>query len=130
MKDDRCIICGEKKNGLSVREDYMIQAIRWFKKNVTKNERGYALVVCKSCYPKYAKARKKFENRQLLYLILGVVFAAVLVYASVDKPLAILYGMLVILFMFLLSLLTYMPELEVPIAAGGAKGPAEQEKAS
>ncbi|EQD59708.1 hypothetical protein B1B_08080, partial [mine drainage metagenome] len=44
-----------EKTGHRRQRDYVIGAIRWFKKNVTKNEKGHALVVCKACYPAYKK---------------------------------------------------------------------------
>lgn len=113
-KESRCIICGEQKTGLEVSQDAVIEAIRWFKKNVTKNEKGYALVVCKQCYPKYASERKRFQRRQTLYLALGIIFALVLVIASRGALLSVFYAILVVVFMYALSLMTYVPALNVP----------------
>lgn len=116
-RNNRCIMCGEMKSGLPVKDDYVIQTVRWFKKTVTKNEKGYALVVCKECYPSYAKQRQKFEQRQILYVVLGVIFAVVLFVASTNKLIALVYGFTVLVFIYLLSLLTYIPALEIPRSA-------------
>ncbi len=114
MKETRCVICGARKNGLEVRQDFVIETIRWFKRNITRNEKGYRLVVCKECYPKYAKERSKFERRQIFYLIIGVLFTIVIVIGAGNKALALLYGFVVLVFVYLLSLLTYIPAVNTP----------------
>jgi hypothetical protein len=111
--ETRCMMCGNRREGLDVRPDFVIDAIRWFKRNVTRNEKGY-LVVCKECYPQYAKSRKKFENRQILYMALGIIFAALIFITSVNKALAVLYAIAILVFVYLLSLLTYIPALDMP----------------
>ena len=35
MKESKCIICGEGKNGLEVRNDHIIEAVRWFKRKLS-----------------------------------------------------------------------------------------------
>jgi hypothetical protein len=120
--EKRCIMCGLQKNGLDVSQDMVIEAIRWFKKNVTKNEKGYALVVCKECYPRYVKDRKKFERRQVMYMALGIVFALVLILASAGSILSVFYSILVFVFMYSLSLLTYIPSLNVPVSKSIVSG--------
>lgn len=115
MKESRCIICGENKNGLEVREDGTIRMIRWFKRNVTKNEKGYRLVVCRECFLKYKKRRDSFIRKRVVYLIIGILFTIVLVGLSGQRaPYAVLYGIGIILFMYLLSQLSYMPALAMP----------------
>ncbi|MCL5430054.1 MAG: hypothetical protein M1504_01085 [Candidatus Marsarchaeota archaeon] len=113
-KQDRCIMCGELRHGLKVKEDFVIIAVRWIKRNITKNEKGYSLVVCKECYVNYDKAKRTFIKRQILYVAIGVIFAALITIGSTDKFLAVLYSILVILFMYMLSLLTYVPSVEMP----------------
>jgi hypothetical protein len=115
--ESRCIICGERKEGLEVRSDSIIGAMRWFKRNVTKNEKGYRLVVCKGCYLDYAKQRRKFERRQALYITIGVIFALVLVFVSINKITGVLYAIAVVVFMYILSILTYTPQLNMPKAS-------------
>lgn len=122
MAEDRCIICGEKKRGIRVREDWMINLIRWFKRNVTRSEKGYGLVVCKEDYQRYYKMRKRFESRRALYLALGIVFTLLMLFVSQNRLTAIVYGVIVILFFYLLAHLNYMPALEMP------KGGAAREK--
>jgi len=114
MAEERCIICGERRSGLSVNEDNTIRFIRWFKRNITKNEKGYRLVVCKDDYQKYYKARKKFESRRALYLALGVVFTVLMLFVSQNKVWALVYGAIIIVFFYLLTYLTYMPSLKMP----------------
>lgn len=113
-KENRCVICGQERPGLKVKGDRVIGAVRWVKRNITKNEQGYALVICKDDYTKYAKARSSFVKKQIAYTALGVIFAALLVIGSGDKGLAVIFGVIVIVFMYALSLLTYMPAVEIP----------------
>lgn len=122
-EETRCIICGNERNGIEIRSDSVITAIRWLKKNITKNEKGYKLVVCKECYPKYAKERKKFKNRQAFYVGLGIVFDIVLLYGARNSGyigIVILYCIAILVFVYLLSLLTYIPELNIPVEAKAA----------
>lgn len=112
MKESRCIICGEKKDGLEVKDDYVIEVIRWLKKNITKDEKGARLVVCKEDFPKYKKARDSYKKKQMAYTILGLLFALTLVGIAGSRILlAILLGLGVIAFMYLLAQLSYMPDL-------------------
>ncbi len=115
---DRCIICGQNKPGLEVKEDYFIRWLRWLKKiGIIRTKTSYNPVVCKEDYPKYSKARRGFERRQMAYVILGVLFAALLLIAGSDKLLALLYGLILVIFMYLLSMLSYVPEVKVPESA-------------
>jgi len=116
MQESRCIICGLEKDGIEVQDDYIIEAIRWFKRNVTKSEKNYRLVVCKECYPKYKKARDSYTRKQITYIAIGVIFAAVLIAVSSGRLLsAIFYGIIIIIFMYLLAQLSYMPALKIPV---------------
>ncbi|MDE1824809.1 MAG: hypothetical protein KGH61_02205 [Candidatus Micrarchaeota archaeon] len=113
MARSYCIICGDEKNGLPVQNDMVLDAIRWFKQNVTKNEKGNRLIVCKECFPRYADRRKKFENRQATYLAIGIIFAALgLIFSFSLTTLAV--AILLIVFLYLLSLLNYVPKVALP----------------
>ena len=112
--------CGERKDGLEIRNDYVIEAMRWVKRNITKNERGYRIVVCKEDYPRYASARKKFEGRQKIYLALGIIFAITVLLAG-RNPTAVFYAIAVLAFIYLFSLLTYVPALNIPGEKGAKK---------
>ena len=116
MAESRCIICGERRNGLEVNKDHIIDAIRWFKRNVTKNERNYRLTVCKDCYPKYKKSRDSYLWKEAAYTAIGLIFAAVLVIASSDRLASTAYGAAIVLMMYLLSQLSYMPGVRTPAA--------------
>ncbi|MDE1873662.1 MAG: hypothetical protein KGI04_00895 [Candidatus Micrarchaeota archaeon] len=107
-----CIICGKEKRGIDVADDLVLDSIRWFKQNVTHNERGNRLVVCRECYPKYAASRKKFESRQRLYLGLGIVFA--LLNVTLSRTLASVGISLLILLLFIcFSLMSYSPRINI-----------------
>ncbi|MCL4383230.1 MAG: hypothetical protein M1168_00355 [Candidatus Marsarchaeota archaeon] len=111
-KQTRCIICGEEKQGIEVENDWIIDSIRWFKRNITKNEKNYKLIVCQNCYPKYQKQYNSFKNKRIFYLVLGVIFTALLFIASSFNIFSLLSGFILILFLYLLSLLSYMPKLK------------------
>lgn len=111
-----CIVCGNERVGLPVRNDHVIHAIRWIKTNITKNEKNNVLVVCKECYPKYKKERSRFVSRMAIYVGLGIVFLIVgLVIASVGT---LLFTLPVLALLYLLSLLNYMPDLDVQAIRG------------
>ena len=120
--ESRCIICGEEKNGLEVEEDFVIRAIRYFKKNVTRNAKNYHLVVCKEDYMKFSKARDSYVKKQILYVVLGAVFAALLILYTWPNLGAIIYGLAIVILMYAISLLTYIPAVRLP---KGAKQPAK-----
>lgn len=91
----------------------MINSIRWFKRNVTRNEKNNRLVVCRECYPKYAAARRKFESRERLYLALGVVFAALNMIVARSSLASLLVSAAVILLMLALAFLSYVPRISI-----------------
>ncbi|MEM0154585.1 MAG: hypothetical protein QW814_01995 [Methanothrix sp.] len=121
-KETRCIICGKELNGLEVKDDYVIKSMRWFKRNVTHNEKNYRLVVCKDCYVKYKKARDSYNSKTISYLAIGVIFAALLIITGRSLG-AVVAGIAIIILMYALSLLSYMPGLkqqakDIPKGAG------------
>lgn len=113
MKKTACIICGKEKKGLAVNEDFVLETIRWFKTNVSKNVKGYSLVVCNECTNNYRKLRKKYTRRRALYVAIGVLFTIVLTVASNGRTIfAPLYGIGLTIILYLMSLLSYMPALK------------------
>ena len=115
-KKPRCIICNEQKDGLRVAPDYFIETVRWINSHTIKYKNPYRPVVCRQCFTKYRKLRKSFERKRIYYLVIGVLFAGVLAVASKGNPYSFLAGLGVIAFMYLLSLINYMPALEIPSA--------------
>ncbi|MGC8537392.1 MAG: hypothetical protein ACP5MZ_00180 [Candidatus Micrarchaeia archaeon] len=109
----RCIICGEAKEGLPVKEDYIIASIRWVNRHIFHKYRNYRLVVCKDCYLKYSKQRDKYVRKQITYVIIGVLFTLALFFSSRGNPISLLYGLAVIVFMYALSLTSYVPALNI-----------------
>jgi hypothetical protein len=106
-----CIICGKNKKGIPVKDDYVIKSLRWLKK-VTNRYKGGKLVVCKECYPKYKGYRKKYTSRRMTYVAIGIIFAILIIILS-RSVFSVISGILIILFLYLLSLLTYMPDLDI-----------------
>jgi hypothetical protein len=122
-KKAACMVCGKEKKGTDVQEDHVIAAMRWFKENVTHNAKGYRIVVCSDCMPEYRKLRAKFTRRRVLYVGLGVVFTVTIAAVSGGRYLGVLaYGVGITLFLYLLSLVSYVPALKVDSPkAGGPK---------
>lgn len=116
-----CIICGERKDGLEIEEDYVLEAIRWFKRNVTHDERGNRLVVCKKCYPDYKKRRDRYVNRQRIYVAMGVIFVILVLIVSQD-PFTLIAAFIMLLLFYALSLANYMPDLKVKVKKKGLFG--------
>ena len=120
----RCIICGKQRDGLEVKTDWVITSMRWFKRNVTKDEQGNRLVVCKGCYPIYKKNRDKYTSRQTLYLVLGALFIILgLLISSYDILRflsAIGLSVIILAVLYLISLLNYTPALAMPQGKKGA----------
>ncbi len=107
------MICGKEKSGTAVDEDHVIKAMRWFKENVTRNAKGYRIVVCSECMPQYRKLRSKFVRRRAMYVGLGIVFTVALAAISGGRYLGIVaYGVVITLFLYCLSLISYVPELK------------------
>ena len=111
MVEKRCIVCGIKRDGLPVREDNVIMAIRWFKRNVTKNEKGYNLVVCRDCYKKYEKSKHTYDRRRILYTSLGVIVAVLWIIVGGIRIDTVITAIVFIGIMYLLSLISYTPSL-------------------
>jgi len=114
MRKNVCIICSEEKNGLEVKDDWVMDTLRWIKRRFTKNVRNYRLVVCKECFLNYKKKRERYERNQLLYIILGVLFMVTLGITTRGNLGAIGFGFVIIFFLFLLAQLSYMPEVDMP----------------
>ncbi len=112
-KPSYCIMCGKRRDGLPVANDHIIDAIRLFKRNVTKNEKGSRLVVCRACYAKYRKRRDKYTSRQIMYVALGVIFMILSLFMAPSIS-TFLIAAVVLLIMYLMSLLNYTPALEIP----------------
>ena len=110
MAKTYCMICGKEKGGIAVEEDYVLGAIRWFKSNVTRNEKGNRLVVCRDCYAQYKKERKRHESRQVVYAVLGVLFFVVSV-AMFPRATTVAVSIGVCALLYLFSLMSYVPRV-------------------
>lgn len=122
-----CIMCGAERPGIPVKGDMVLDAIRWFKRNVTRNAKDNLLVVCKDDWPRYNKARKRFMTRRAIYVALGVLFV-ILVNAVAFTLSTFALTLLVLAFFYLLSLFNYIPALdlgkrEAKAPAGAARPP-------
>ncbi len=121
MAGNICIMCEKDKAGLKIKDDSTLRTLKWIKYDLLKRPRRHSSpVVCRECYSAYSKKRKSFERKQVIYTIIGVIFAIALVVATGGrKPGAYAFGVLVVLFMLGLAHLNYMPELELPAAPHG-----------
>jgi len=107
-----CIICGKQTSGIPVRNDHVLDAMRMFKRNVTKNEQGNRLVVCKADYPAYKKKRDKYTSRQALYIAVGILFMIFGLLVSISLT-SVFLSLLVIAVLYLISLINYTPALDI-----------------
>jgi hypothetical protein len=109
-----CIICGKEKNGLPVKDDYVIRALRWIKTYVTKNSKNYNLVVCKEDFLAYKKKRDSFERKLIIYGAIGIIFTIAIFIGSAGRPSAILVGLVITLGLLALAHVNYMPAVVMP----------------
>ncbi len=112
MQKSYCIVCAKERKGIPVEDDLVLGTVRWFKTNVTRNERNNRLVVCRDCYLKYVAARKKFESRQKLYVAFGAILAGMNLLLS-QSLLSLLVSMFIFLLLFTFSMLSYMPRISI-----------------
>ncbi len=122
MNKKVCLICGEEKDGIPIKEDRIVQFIRKVKRRLNV-EKGYTIVVCNSCLKEYVKRRKQFEKYQLYSIILSVVLFVLFMilmlssgrFSVLGLVRSFVYSLLLGLFLFVISYLNYIPELEVPL---------------
>ena len=107
-----CIMCGKEQNGIEIKIDNVIKVIKYIKKTLFKSEKNNRLVVSKECYPLYIKNRNKYVSRQRLYITLGVIFVIFSIFISPTIATLVL-SLGILLFLYLMSLLNYTPELNI-----------------
>jgi len=112
LQKSYCIECGNAKKGIAVRDDSVLSAIRWFKRNVTRNEKKNLLVVCRECYVKYNAGRKRYKSGQKTYLALGIVFMIVSI-ASSQQIMTVFLSLFLLCLLYFFSLLNYRPEIDI-----------------
>ncbi len=108
-----CLMCAKERDGIPIKEDNVIKAIRLIKRHVFKSEKRNRIVICRECYEGYKKHRKKYVRRQAMYVALGVMFLIMLMLINLSAYSA-LFGIGMVILLYLLSLLNYMPELALP----------------
>jgi hypothetical protein len=107
-----CIVCGLEKDGIEVKEDGVLRTMRYIKRNLLRSAKNNRIVVCKQCYEAYKKYRKRYVSRQHLYLGLGIVFLVLTLLLNVSIA-SVLFGLGVLVLLYLLSLVNYMPDINV-----------------
>ena len=108
-----CIMCGERKPGIGLRDDNVIRAVRFAKLRILKREpQTKSPVVCRQCYDKYEQARNKYKSREKIYVGLALVFA-ILGIALRPSIGSLGYGIFVVALFYAIALLNYMPELDL-----------------
>lgn len=97
--------------------------MRWVKRNITKNPKNYRMVVCKDDFLAYKKKRDSYERKRIAYVVIGVIFTVLLLSFANGRFLgAIVYGIGIIAFMYLLSLLSYIPAVDMPAVQEKGRG--------
>jgi hypothetical protein len=115
LRKTYCVVCAKQRKGIEVDDDAVLESIRWIKKNITKNEKGNRIVVCRDCYSAYKASRSRYEGRQRIYVALGVLFAVLSLFISPAlSTLGVSVGILTM--MVLLSLLSYTPKISIKTA--------------
>ncbi len=112
VRKSYCIVCAKEKKGIEVEDDFILDSIRWLKENVTHNVQNNKLVVCKDCYPRYKPARQKYESRQKMYLVLGVLFGMLILLIS-PRAATVLIAAVLVIACYILSLLSYTPKIHI-----------------
>ncbi len=121
MNKTACIMCAKEKPGLPVREDAMLGAMRWIKRNITRNPKNYRLVVCKEDFLTYRKKREGYERKQIIYVLIGLIFLVALGVSTKGNLNAIAFGLVIVLLMFGLAQLSYIPSVAIPATARPAR---------
>lgn len=128
-KKSVCIVCGKERDGLEVKEDSMLGIMRWIKKNITKSPKNYRLVVCKDDFLAYKKKKDGYDRKQVIYVSLGILFLIILLAFSHGRFLgAFFYGAIIIVFLYLLSQLSYVPSVNMPAMATEKKNKRNKSK--
>ncbi len=107
-------MCSQERDGLQVKEDRILGLMRWTKSKIAKNPKNYRLVVCKECFLNYKKRHDRYERNQMLYIILGVLFLVALGIAARGSLSAIGFGIVILIFLYILAQLSYLPAVEMP----------------
>jgi hypothetical protein len=115
LRKTYCVVCAKEKKGIEVEDDAVLELIRWIKKNITKNEKGNKIVVCRDCYASYKASRSRYEGRQKIYVALGVLFAMVNLLISPTLS-TVAISAVIIAMMILISLLSYTPKISIKTA--------------
>ncbi|MCL4403669.1 MAG: hypothetical protein M1500_00255 [Candidatus Marsarchaeota archaeon] len=130
---DRCVMCGAEKPGIPIREDVVFRAYRALihaSRTITGrgalNKRKFNLVVCREDYPKYKKLRNSYLRKEFTYVGIGVIFTALMMLVSPSKLLALAYGLVLILFLYILAQISYMPALDIHEEHGKARDSASR----
>lgn len=120
------MLCGRERDGIEIREDNVIKAIRWLNRSILHKVRDNKIVICRDCYERYRKQRKRYVSRQRLYIILGLLLdSSILIHPTIST---FGLGVLLLLFLYLLSLLSYTPDLKVDAAATVSTGKRGQKR--
>jgi len=111
-KTNVCIICGSKadpKKSAPIQEDFIIKAIKIFKKK-TGTLRNNKLYVCKKCWEQYKKERKKFIDNVFLWTVLCsilfiVLLAAPLLIGASYNLISVIYMIIIIVVLWIMAMI-------------------------
>ena len=113
-----CIIHQKESDGIPVRDDFVLKAIRGVKKAFSIST-GNQLVVCKAHIEEAKKRRAKFERSLMTSAGIGALFGLVMLVVSIlsqrsifDILRSILLLIFLVIVMSALSLYQYFPAIE------------------
>jgi len=114
-----CIVDREEKNGIPIKDDVVINAIRTVKKRL-KISSGNELVVCPAHLEEAKKRRERFERSLMTSAGIGAVLGVILVLLAIFNPnrslisilQAILFLFVLVFIMAALSLYQYFPAVK------------------
>jgi hypothetical protein len=113
-----CIIHQKESDGIPVKDDFVLKAIRGVKK-AFRVSTGNQLVVCKAHVEEAKKRRAKFERSLITSAGIGALFGMVMLVVSILSQRSIwdiLRGILLLVFLVVvmaaLSLYQYFPSIE------------------
>ncbi len=104
-----CSLCHKstKAQPLDMDDTLFGNYIRLMRKLGISHHKGQ-LGVCSSCMPSYVAMQKKYSEKQILYILLAIVFGALYLYFTQNPALALLIALLV----FSLSFFHYVPPMK------------------
>jgi hypothetical protein len=109
MERMTCSLCGKKKESAELdMDDFVFGNYVKFMRGLGLSSHKGALGICKDDMADYQKIKKNHQSKMVLYGTLAVVFSIIYLYFTSN----IIVSMIVILFVFGMSIFSYAPPLK------------------